>query len=168
MKIRNGNVADIDNIRKLVQSLPPLDLHTSFSYWVLLAYFPHLFFVAVDDRAGEIIGFVSGIVSPDDARVCYLWQLGVRQDRRRSKCAALLTEYFLQAARRLHCRAIHFSIAPQNMLSLNTAKRFSDRHALAIRKVGDVHINDSLAQESTHEVLYEMVLEPAWKNGESK
>jgi L-2,4-diaminobutyric acid acetyltransferase len=156
MKIRNCKVSDVGNIRSLVNSMPPLDLHSEFSYWVLIQYFPDLCFVIEEDEDSNIVGFISGVIGSVDSSICYLWQLGVLPKYRRTAYASKLIESLVASAKKLRCRGIQFSISPNNRLSFNTAKRFAERNGLLINEIGEVRFEDPISKSTTYELLYEL------------
>ncbi len=160
MQIRSCSIDDVAAVRAFVKANPPLDLHSAFTYWVLFSYQNDLCFL-MEDEAGRIIGFVSGVTSSRDPGACYLWQLAVDAAHRRSAVAHRLTAEFHDAACRLGCRRIQFSIDPANAPSLNAAHRFAAKRGLDMKKVSVVSIHDSIDFIDVHEDVYEIGLPQA-------
>lgn len=156
MIVRNCNASDVERIRKFIDECKPLELHTSFTYWMLFYYFPNLCFLMLENE--KILGFISGIRSSADEKVVYLWQIGVSKDYQGKKYSSILIDNFLKAALDLKCNKIQVSIDPKNLSSYQTFLKYSNNCGYKFSKIGKVSYHDKLSNEKDHELLYQIDL----------
>lgn len=156
MKIRHCTEADVDAVRGFVNLSKPLDLHTPFTYWVLLKYFGDSCFVIEEDN--RVIGFISGMASSREKGVFYIWQIGVDPLYRGKGCAGLLLEKISEAAGERHCHTLHVTIESDNTASIKAFTRFAGRHGSSLERAGSAEFYDSLTEKKVLEDLYKIIL----------
>lgn len=154
MICRNITNEDVTDIRILVNDCKPLDLHTPFTYWVLSQYFNNICFVLTDDE-NQFIGFVFSIKSSTSSNVLYLWQIGIIPSYRKQNLSKTLIGKTIEAARKLNCTKVQFSIDPENKASYHSFLSFATVNEISMKAIGALSINDSLIQLSENEVIYE-------------
>ncbi len=132
--------SDVEAVVRFVESCPPLDLHSSFTYWVILEYWGEMCFVASDNE--RMVGYVSAIGSGRDNRTFYIWQIGVSSDFRSVGLAQRLISAVVDAARRRGYREMQVSIAPDNDLSLRAFQRFALSLGNPLKRCGEVSLED--------------------------
>ncbi len=159
-QIRKCTPDDVDKVRSLVSNIPPLDLHSAFTYWVLFYYFDHLCYLVEckKDQTIQCCGFISGIIPSGRNEICYLWQLGVHKEYRNKRLEQLLINAFVSSALCLGAKKLQFSIDPQNFASLNTAIRNAFRSGNEIKKIDTICFKDSLIEKDTFEDIYQIEL----------
>jgi L-2,4-diaminobutyric acid acetyltransferase len=151
--VRHCVSADVEAVMYFVNSCPPLDLHSSFTYWVTLEYWGEMCFVAMDCE--QIIGYVSAIGSGHDDTTFYLWQIGVSGGFRSRGIAQRLIGAVVQAARTHGYHQMQVSIALDNDLSLRAFQRFALSADTTLRQCGEVSFKDARG-EAVYEPLYAM------------
>jgi L-2,4-diaminobutyric acid acetyltransferase len=153
--LRQCTSSDVAQIVRFVAECPPLDVHSSFTYWVTFQYWGEMCFVA---SAGErIIGYVSALGSGHSSDVFYLWQIGVSEDRRSTGLAQRLVAAVTKAGRGRGFREMQVSIAPENESSLRTFTRFATSLGKTLDQCGDVSFVDP-SGNPVHEDLYKLEL----------
>ena len=156
MRIRSCHEGDLDAIRKFVDFCRPLDLHTPFTYWVLLHFFGSTCFVMEEE--GKLIGFVTAMTGSDREGVCFLWQIGVDPSYRGKHHADRLIERVVEVATAKGCRAVQVTIAPENKESFSLFSRVAAQRGLAMKRIGVVDFIDSLTGKRVFEYHYEITL----------
>lgn len=157
MKIRNCKETDVDKVRRFVDLSKPLDLHTPFTYWVLLRYFGDSCFVIEEEN--RVIGFISGMASSCEKGVFYVWQIGVAPPYRGKGHADILIQTILGAAKKQRCHSLHITISPENQSSFKAFSRFAEKRCLPMKKIGVLCFFDSLEQREVAEDLYEIKID---------
>lgn len=158
MKIRQAGEDDLDAIRIFVNESKPLDLHTPFSYWILLRYFHDTCFVM--EEGGRIVGYASGLAAGSPDGVFFFWQIGIAPEHRGRGHAFALIERMAAAAGEKGCRAMHVTIEPENKASFRAFSGFSKKMGLPMKRIGAVDFLDSLSNKWVFEDLYEIGLQP--------
>ncbi|MBW1721326.1 MAG: GNAT family N-acetyltransferase [Deltaproteobacteria bacterium] len=154
MKIRMCREEDVDAVRRFVERTRPLDLHSPFTYWVLLRYFPETCFIMEDGE--KVVGFISGVTSSRERDLFYLWQIGIDPGLRGKGYAERLIHRILDAAREKGCRRLQVTIAPDNPASLKAFSRFASNSGLTMERVGAADFFDSISGKRYFEDIYEM------------
>lgn len=156
MEIRNITENDIGAVRTFIRDSQALELHTSFTYWILAKFLSEICFIAVEKD--EIIGFVGGIRSTKKENIVYLWQLSVAPAYRRQGVGASLIGRMMDAAQKIGAKSLQFTIAPDNFASYMTFTDFAYKHRLPMKKIDAVKYSDPLTQKLEHEDIYEFDL----------
>jgi L-2,4-diaminobutyric acid acetyltransferase len=143
--------SDVERVVRFVGECPPLDLHSSFTYWVTFEYWGEMCFVA--SRSEQIVGYVSAIGSGRDDNVFYLWQIGVSGEFRSMGVSQRLLVAVVDVARGRGYRKMQVSIASGNDPSLRTFQRFALSVGNPLERCGEVSFEDAAAG-SVREDLY--------------
>lgn len=149
--LRSCSVADVEGIVQFVESCPPLDLHTPFTYWVTLRYWGRHCFVAT--MADRIVGYASAIGSGGGDDVLYLWQIGVASELRGRGLAQRLIESVADVGRESGFQVLQVSIAPDNEASLRAFRRFAASRERSLDPAGEVSFCDPRGKP-VHEDVY--------------
>lgn len=157
-RIRNCEQADVVQVRQLVAEMPPLDVHSAFTYWTLFTYSRDLCYLAISYPDGIPRGFVSGVISSSDRTIGYLWQLGVHKSERDRSLSRVLVHTFIASARQLGIKRLQLSIDPANIRSRNLFKRMVYRLQVPLVPISEINFIDTLDGRRTHEILYEVPL----------
>jgi L-2,4-diaminobutyric acid acetyltransferase len=151
--IRNPHPDDGAAIWTLVKNCHPLDLNSSYLYVLLCHHFKETCLVA--EKGGEIAGFVSAYIMPQQQDTLFVWQIAVSKSLRGQG----VSKRMLNALVKLDaCRDIKFwqlSIAPSNKPSLRLFTSFAEELDLHMREHGAFE-EEVLSHEGDHEreVLY--------------
>jgi L-2,4-diaminobutyric acid acetyltransferase len=151
IKLRSCMPADVEGIVQFVASCPPLDLHTSFTYWVTFKYWGDLCFVAL--MGERIVGYASAIGSGRDDATLYLWQVGVVDELRSSGLAQRLIESVADAGGQHGFRKLEVSIASDNEASLRAFSRFAASLGQSLDRCGEVSFEEA-SGKSVREDIY--------------
>lgn len=152
MKIRQCQPGDVPAVRRLVAALPPLGVHTAFTYWVLFRFFSEVCFVA-EDR-GAVVGYASGVTCLEPEGALYLWQLGVVEKHRGSGLAQRLTRAVIAAAAARGCGRLLVSIEPSNERSRGAIAKVAAAMGSELRVEDEIVLPDGLTDKVEREVLY--------------
>lgn len=151
VNLRECTPADIDYVIRFVESCAPLEVHTSFTYWVTFEYWGHLCRVAL--VGNRVVGYVSAIGSGRVRDVLYVWQVGVAQEFRGQGLAQRLLSEVVTAGRANGFRKAQVSIAGDNEASLKAFERFAREQKQRLERCGEVLLT-GLDGKSTQENLY--------------
>src|SRR5690625_4855006 len=102
--LREPQISDGPHIYQLVRNCPPLHLNSLYSYLLLCEH--HASTCVVAEVNGEVQGFVSAYMRPDQPDVIFVWQVAVHESARgvgmaRRMLLALLERESTQEARYL-------------------------------------------------------------------
>jgi len=81
-------------IYKLIERCQPLDLNSPYLYFIQSHYFQKT--CAVATCSNDVIGFVSGFISPLSHNTLFIWQVAIDQDFRGRGLALKLIQFILQ------------------------------------------------------------------------
>ena len=150
--IRELSESDIPDIRQFIRECPPLELHTFYTYWVLIHHFQDL--CLMDEVAGNINGIITGLKSTAESDMVFLWQLGVRPGSRGKGISRKLLQEFTSRSKRLGARRIQVTIEPGNRASLAAFSTFSDTIGSRLEKtetvIGEPQTDGLHAPEGRH------------------
>ncbi len=150
--VRETRPDDATAICQLAAELKPLIQHTPYTYWVLCNYAHRRAFVAEKD--GQLVGFVTSVLSDADPPVLLVWQLGVVPEARGTGLADRLLDRVAQAGRRSGATAIEATIEEDNPASRRAFERLASRLNSELTEVGKVQIPSAGKQSSIAEILY--------------
>lgn len=156
MQIRNCKQDDIQKVRHFVSLCKPLGVHTGYTYWMLFHYFGESCYLMEEN--GVPIGYVSGMKSNTFKDVFFLWQIGVAQEFRGKGYSYLLLEKVVEAAKKLGCKTMQFSIEPDNEASFKTFSGFAKKNNLKMATLGEIKYPHSIRETMEQETLYEITI----------
>lgn len=100
--IRKPVPEDGPAVHRLIAACPPLDTNSLYCNLLQCSHFAET--CAVAERSGEIMGFVSGYVKPNDPQTLFIWQVAVSEAARGLGLARALILHILA---RPVCRAVN-------------------------------------------------------------
>ena len=116
-------------VHELVQRCPPLDLNSSYSYFLLCSHFADTCVVA--EQEGVAVGFISAYRLPQAPQTLFVWQVAVdARARGRQLAGRMLEELLLRPA----CAGLQFietTVSPSNHASRRVFERFAATHGAA-------------------------------------
>lgn len=136
IEIRNLSGLDTDLVHALAQELPPLDVHTMYTYWNILENFGDSCFVATDSDLP--VGLVTSHPTTNPSDEWFLWQIGVRTEYRGNGIADRLQDCVVAVARDAGASALRTTIDQTNLASLHIFERLADRLDTPLERVADV------------------------------
>lgn len=113
-------------VHELIQRCPPLDVNSSYNYFLLCSHFRDTCVVAeANDR---IVGFLSAYLIPSRPDTLFIWQVAVDEQARGLGLAGRMLE---QVTERPLCEDVtnlETTISPSNTSSRRVFERFADKH----------------------------------------
>lgn len=133
ISFRSPRIEDGIAIYKLIKQSPPLDLNSSYLYFLQATHFADTCLVA--EKEGEIVGFVSAYFRPDEDDSLFIWQIAVSEKARGHGLGKQLIYHLIrnQSSRPI-VRDVCCTISPSNKASQNLFKSFAEQHGLIIEK----------------------------------
>ena len=120
-------------LASLARRCPPLDVHTSYTYWVLAEYAGKSSFILRDTDSDENIGFITSAVIDGCG---FIWQIGILPKHRGFGYSKLLieaaSEYLLEHVD----GGIQVTIADDNKASFCAFASFCAEHGYTMEKTG--------------------------------
>lgn len=146
-------------IHQLIADSPPLDLNSSYLYFLQSSHFADTCVVA--EKAGELVGFISGYIRPDKPTELFVWQMVVAQAGRGQGVGKGLVRQLLQQAlahSALPLLTMSCTISPSNEASQGVFKSLAKHFGLTLE------VKEFLTQAhfagQDHEAEDEYILSP--------
>ncbi|MEA3405461.1 MAG: diaminobutyrate acetyltransferase [Pseudomonadota bacterium] len=156
ISFRLPKIEDGIAIYKLIKQSPPLDLNSSYLYFLQATHFADTCLLAEKD--GEIVGFISGYFRPDGNDSLFIWQIAVSEKARGQGLAKRLVYQLIRnQANRPIVLEVCCTISPSNTVSQNLFKSFAEQHGLIIEKepfLESRHFGSDSADSHDAEDLY--------------
>lgn len=133
IKFRKPELNDGLRIHQLIADSPPLDLNSSYLYFLQSSHFADTCVVA--EKAGELVGFVSGYIRPDKPTDLFVWQMVVAKAGRGHGIAkGLVRQLIKQALNHSHTPLLSLSctISPSNKASQGVFKSLAEHFGLSL------------------------------------
>lgn len=121
---REPVVSDGQKIWKLVKNNKPLDENSKYLYVLLCHKFSKTCCVA--EHNSEIIGFLSGFISPKDPNTLFVWQAAVDNRFRNEGVAKKMVFQTLSGTDPL-VKFVEATVTPSNHASLKFLQNFADQ-----------------------------------------
>lgn len=146
--IRRPLLTDAAAIHGLVEDSETLDMNSRYLYLLLCRDFALTSRVA--EINGEVIGFVTAYIPPDQPNVLFIWQIAVAPSHRGCGVAMRMLTDLLAGLPESQSFTIEATITPSNIASQNVFKSLARRLGCEIRS-GD-GFNEALFAPEAHEV----------------
>ncbi|PLA75445.1 diaminobutyrate acetyltransferase [Hydrogenovibrio sp. SC-1] len=126
---RSPTLEDGLAIYELVKASPPLDVNSSYLYFLQASHFADTCIVVEQNR--EIVGFLSGYYRPDDSHSLFVWQVAVSETMRGQGLAKRMIQALIANQRgRVKVSSICCTISPSNQASQALFKSFAKQYDL--------------------------------------
>lgn len=143
-------------IYELIKSSPPLDLNSSYLYFLQASHFADTCVVA--EQNGQIVGFVSAYLQPDKPTTLFVWQVAVAESQRGKGLAkSLLTALALQQPSDSHITEMACTISPSNTASQSLFRSFAKTHNLILNSTAFISEDHFGAASHEAEDLYTVI-----------
>ena len=109
-------------ISELIKNSPPLDLNSTYLYFIQSHYFNKTCAIAVNE-IDRVIGFVSGFQDPRKKDTLFIWQVAISKDARGHGLASKLIHFILQE--HPHMQFIETTITKDNTSSISLFNKIS-------------------------------------------
>lgn len=106
---------DASAVHALIQSCPPLDLNSVYTYLLLSEHFADTCVVA--HASGQLNGFASAYIPPNAPDVLFVWQVAVHARARGSKLGLRMLFGLLRRPGLRHIRYLETTVGPDNVAS---------------------------------------------------
>jgi L-2,4-diaminobutyric acid acetyltransferase len=123
--LRRPVLEDGKRVYDLIERCPPLDLNSSYSYFLLCSHFSDTCVVAEDN--GRLVGFLSAYLIPDRADALFVWQMAVDESARGQGLAGRMLDYLLAQPCCADVRSVETTVSPSNQSSRRVFVRLAER-----------------------------------------
>lgn len=153
ISFRTPKIEDGLAIYSLIKRSPPLDLNSSYLYFLQATHFADTCVVAEKDN--EIVGFVSGYFRPDKEDSLFVWQIAVSDTCRGQGLGRQLIYHLIRnQVHRPIVRDVCCTISPSNTASQNLFKSFAEQHGLIVEITPFLEKTHFGSEEHEEEELY--------------
>jgi len=128
---RKPNLEDGLAIYALVKASPPLDVNSSYLYFLQASHFADSCIVVEHNQ--KIVGFVSGYFRPDEPQSLFIWQVAVSKTMRGQGLAKRMIQALLDNQK--GCATVPqvcCTISPSNKASQGLFKSFAEQYGLQL------------------------------------
>jgi L-2,4-diaminobutyric acid acetyltransferase len=123
---RVPNIKDGDGIHQLIASCPPLDVNSSYCNFLQSSHFNKTCVLAEHD--GNVAGFISGYLKPDNNAHLFIWQVAVSPQYRGKGLAFHMLKELLMRDNLQQVEAIETTITKDNEGSWSLFKKLDKAH----------------------------------------
>jgi len=134
-------------IHQLIKQSPPLDLNSSYSYYLLTRHFADTCVVA--EHHGQLVGFVSAYVRPDAPNTLFVWQVVVDDSQRGKGLAGLMLTSLLARPECSDVMYVESTVNPSNHASRRLFERFAEQHNFPLQE--SLFLDEGQFGDAAHE-----------------
>ncbi|MFT7414333.1 MAG: L-2,4-diaminobutyric acid acetyltransferase [Methylophagaceae bacterium] len=148
LTFRNPVLDDGYAIYQLIKACPPLDLNSSYLYFLQASHFADTCIIVEQD--GLIIGFLSAYYQPDKPQTLFVWQVAIAESARgRGLAKAMLLALLKCQPKDSQMTELGCTISPSNKASQGLFSSFAKKHGLILQT--SPFINEAHFGEENHE-----------------
>lgn len=138
-------------VTELIKSCPPLDINSTYYYYMICRDFASTSILAEKD--GKIGGFVSGYRRPDHPEVLFIWQVAVSSEMRGKSIASSMLASLVE---RLggSVKSLETTISPSNKASQSLFAKFAEKRGAEMKKQEFLSAQDFGGGDHEAEDLY--------------
>ncbi len=125
MVLRRPVLEDGKQVYDLIERCPPLDLNSSYCYFLLCSHFSDTCVVAEDN--GRLVGFLSAYLIPDRPDTLFAWQMAVDETARGQGLAGRMLEQLLKQPACAMVRSVETTVSPSNLASRRVFTRLAEK-----------------------------------------
>ncbi len=126
--LREPCLADGKAVHTLIRNCPPLDLNSSYLYFLLSSHFSET--CVVGERDGEILAFLSAYRLPKQPDRLFIWQVAVDTSLRGLGMAGRMLDAVLSRPASAGVRFLETTVSPSNTASRRVFERFAEKRRL--------------------------------------
>lgn len=123
--LRRPVLEDGKQVYDLIERCPPLDLNSSYCYFLLCSHFSDTCVVAED--GDRLVGFLSAYLIPGRADTLFVWQMAVDETARGQGLAGRMLEYLLAQPGCADVRSVETTVSPSNQASRSVFFRLAEK-----------------------------------------
>lgn len=132
IELRQPRLTDGQAIHALIARCPPLDLNSSYAYFLLCDH--HAATCVVAERAGAIVGFLSAYRPPRNPARLFVWQVAVDTAARGAGVAGRMLDELLARPGCAGVRFVETTVAPGNHASRRLFERLAASRDAPLRE----------------------------------
>ncbi len=117
-------------IFNLIKACPPLDLNSSYYYYMMCNDFGKSSLLA--ERNGELLGYISGYITPEDEKTLFIWQVAVSEAARGKGMAGAILANLVQDWKGI-ITSLKTTISPSNKASQALFNGFAEKNGHSIK-----------------------------------
>lgn len=110
--VRKPKLNDGEPIYSLVESSPPLEINSIYSYLLVCSHFDQT--SAVCEFKGDLVGFTSGYIHPHQNDTLFIWQIAVKHHMRGRGIAKEMLLNILERKELKNIKHIETTVTPDN------------------------------------------------------
>jgi len=126
IELRLPNLEDGKAVHELIQRCPPLDVNSSYNYFLLCSHFRNTCTVA--EANGRIVGFLSSYLLPEHPNTLFVWQVAVDETARGHGLAGRMLEHVMERPFCADVNTLETTISPSNLSSRRVFQRYAEKH----------------------------------------
>lgn len=123
--LRQPSLDDGKRVYDLIERCPPLDLNSSYSYFLLCSHFRDTCVIAEED--GRLVGFLSAYLIPNRPDTLFAWQMAVDESARGRGLAGQMLDHLLAQPACAAVRSIETTVSPDNRASRRVFTRLAEK-----------------------------------------
>ncbi len=127
---RKPEPADGEKIWQLVKDTGVLDLNSPYSYLMLCRYFRNTCIVAEHNQ--QIVGFVSGFITPENPGVIFVWQVAVAESQRRQGLGISMLKHIFAREDCPEVRFLELTVSPSNQPAIALYHKFANEMGVPV------------------------------------
>lgn len=131
-RLRQPVRADGYAISQLIESCPPLDVNSVYTYLLLAEHFSATSVVAEAD--GRIVGFISAYRHPERSNVLFVWQVAVHESARGMGLGKRMLQDLLTRPHLADVRYLETTVGPDNVASRRMFSGLAETHQADVQE----------------------------------
>ncbi|MGM0462352.1 MAG: diaminobutyrate acetyltransferase [Fibrobacterota bacterium] len=112
-------------VARLIEACPPLDLNTTYYYYMMCRDFAQTSIIAEEN--GVIIGYISAYIRPGAADTLFVWQVAVSSAARGKGLAGKMLDHIISAHQE-KIRKVETTITPSNTASQAVFRKYAEKN----------------------------------------
>ena len=145
--LRKPQSGDEYAIYRLIKQSPPLDLNSIYSYHLLCRHFTDTCVLA--EQQGEIVGFISAYLEPNNPHILFVWQVVVACGQRGKGLARMMLNTLLSSPACTNARMLESTVNPSNHASRRLFESFAQQHNCNLKE--SVFLDEEQFGDEQHE-----------------
>jgi len=126
IELRLPNLEDGKAVHELIQRCPPLDVNSSYNYFLLCSHFRDTCVVAEEND--RIVGFLSAYLMPGRPETLFVWQVAVDETARGSGLSGRMLAQVMERPFCTDVTTLETTISPSNHASRRVFQRYAEKH----------------------------------------
>lgn len=150
--LRQPCLQDGKAVHELIRRCPPLDLNSSYNYFLLCSHFAATCVVA--EHAGRAVGFLSAYRLPQAPETLFVWQVAVDAAARGRRLAGRMLDEVLARPACAGVRFIETTVSPSNQASRRVFARVAETRRAAWHEEVFLGREDFGTENHEEEILF--------------